>query len=237
MEKSKLQNFISKYHLAGNCDSVKLTVANNRLSTKFITTDQTVIGDIEYNDFVSEDAEFGVYTTGQLIKLLSALDDKINLKFNHVNEKIYSITLDDTITKANYMLSDLSVIQQVPNLKTLPKFDVKIDLTKDFTSKFVKAKNALPDADNFAVESDGTTTNIIINHTNVNSNRITFKVDTTSASVMSPVCFSAKLFKEILESNKDCTGTLEISSKGLGKVTLSNKEFTCTYFLVKLNVN
>jgi ribosome maturation factor RimP len=54
---------------------------------------------------------------------------------------------------------------------------------------------------------------------------------------MSPVCFSAKLFKEILEANKDCTGTLEISSKGLGRVTFSNKEFSTVYYLVKLSIN
>ena len=135
------------------------------------------------------------------------------------------------------MLSDLSVIQQVPNLKSLPKFDIKIDISKEFTSKFIKAKNALPDSDNFAVTSDGTTTNIIINHSNINTNKITFKVTTTETVEMSPVCFSAILFKEILTANSDCTGTLEISSKGLGRVTLSNKDFSTTYYLVKLSVN
>jgi ribosome maturation factor RimP len=145
--------------------------------------------------------------------------------------------MDDTITKASYMLSDLSVIPTAPNLKQLPPFDVKIELTKEFTSKFIKAKNALPEADNFAVESDGTNTNIIINYSNVNTNKISFKATTLETSSMSPVCFSAKLFKEILEANKDCTGTLEISSKGLGRVTFSNKEFSTVYYLVKLSIN
>ena len=237
MEKSKLQNFISKYYLAGNAESVKLVVKNNKLSTKFITNDQTVIGDIELTDFQSPDVEFGVYTTGQLIKLLSALDDKIETTFSKMEDKVYSVTLDDSITKAIYMLSDLSVIPQAPNLKSLPSFDVKIDVTKEFTSKFIKAKNALPDADNFAVESDGTTTNIIINHSNVNTNQVKFKVDTKQTTNMSPVCFSAKLFKEILTANSDCTGILEISSKGLGRVTLSNKEFSTVYYLVKMSIN
>lgn len=237
MEKSKLQNFISKYYLSGNAESVKLVVKDNKLSTKFISADQTVIGDVEFKGFQSEDVEFGVYTTGQLIKLLSALDDKIDYKFNKMEDKVYSVTLGDTVTKATYMLSDLSVIQQVPNLKTLPTFDVKIELTKEFTSKFIKAKNALPDADNFAVESDGTNTNIIINHSNVNTNQVKFKADTIEAAPMTPVCFSAKLFKEILEANKDCTGTIEISSKGLGRVSLANNDFAVTYYLVKMSIN
>lgn len=237
MKKEKLSNFISKYYLAGNADSVKLIVKDKVLSTKFITADQTVIGEVELNEFDAEDVEFGVYTTGQLIKLISALDDSVNLTFNKVESKVYSVTMDDTITKASYMLSDLSVIPTAPNLKQLPPFDVKIELTKEFTSKFIKAKNALPEADNFAVESDGTNTNIIINYSNVNTNKISFKATTLETSSMSPVCFSAKLFKEILESNKDCTGTLEISSKGLGRVTFSNKEFSTVYYLVKLSIN
>jgi hypothetical protein len=237
MKKEKLSNFISKYYLAGNADSVKLIVKDKVLSTKFITADQTVIGEVELNEFDAEDVEFGVYTTGQLIKLISALDDSVNLTFNKVESKVYSVTMDDTITKASYMLSDLSVIPTAPNLKQLPPFDVKIELTKEFTSKFIKAKNALPEADNFAVESDGTNTNIIINYSNVNTNKISFKATTLETSSMSPVCFSAKLFKEILEANKDCTGTLEISSKGLGRVTFSNKEFSTVYYLVKLSIN
>lgn len=237
MKKSELQNFISKYYLAGNTESVKLVVTDNKLTTKFITNDQTVIGDIEFKNFQTNNVEFGVYTTGQLIKLLSALDDNIECIFNKMEDKVYSVTLDDSVTKATYMLSDLSVIPQAPNLKSLPSFDVKIDLTKEFTSKFIKAKNALPDADNFAVESDGTNTTIIINHSNVNTNQVKFKVDTTQATSMSPVCFSAKLFKEILEANKDCTGTLEISGKGLGRVTLLNKEFNATYYLVKMSIH
>mgnify|MGYP003353117869 CR=1 FL=1 len=95
MKKSNLLNFVNKYFLAGNCESVKLSVANNKLKTNFITADQTVIGTVEYNDFVNEDVEFGVYTTGQLLKLLSALEDDIDLTFNKADNKLYSLTLSD----------------------------------------------------------------------------------------------------------------------------------------------
>jgi hypothetical protein len=123
----------------------------------------------------------------------------------------------------------------VDDLKELAE-ELEIELTKEFTSKFIKSKNALPDADNFAVESNGTTTHIIINHANVSTNKIKFTAATKRAVPMSPVCFSAKLFKEILTANSDCTGTLEVSSKGLGRVTLQNTEFKATYYLVKLSI-
>ena len=79
MEKSKLINFINRYYLGGNTDTAKLVVENNTLSTKFISSDQNVIGDVTLKSFDSPDAELGVYTTSQLIKLMSALDENIDL--------------------------------------------------------------------------------------------------------------------------------------------------------------
>jgi ribosome maturation factor RimP len=54
---------------------------------------------------------------------------------------------------------------------------------------------------------------------------------------MDTVCFSAKLFKEILNANADATGLLEVSSKGLARVTFTNADYSSTYFLVKLTIS
>lgn len=237
MNKEKLTRFISKYSLGGNAESVKWIVDSKVLSTRFITEDQTVIGEVTTKDFDQPDIELGVYTTSQLVKIMSAVSDNIDLKFNVIDKKVYSLTINDSDTTADYMLSDLSVIPQAPALKQLPAFDVKIELSKEFTSKFIKAKNALPDADNFAVESDGTNVNIIINHSNMNTNKVSFKASALEATKMQPICFSAKLFKEILEANKDSVGTLEVSGKGLGRVSFTSQDFNTVYFLVKLNIN
>jgi hypothetical protein len=237
MEKSKFLNFVSRYHLAGNTDSAKLVVEDKKLSTKFISSDQNVIGEVQLKTFDSTDAELGVYTTSQLVKMLSALDDQVDITFGEVDRKIYSMNFKDKNTNVTYMLADLSVIRQVPNLKTLPEFDVKIEINKDFASSFKKAANALPESDNFGVESNGTDTKIIINHSSVNTNRIVFKTTTTAAAAMDTVCFSAKLFKEILNANADATGLLEVSSKGLARVTFENADFSSVYYLVKLTVS
>ena len=53
----------------------------------------------------------------------------------------------------------------------------------------------------------------------------------------SVVCFSAKLFNEIINANADATGLLEVSSKGLAKVTFTNTDYTATYNLVKLTIS
>ena len=236
MEKSKFIEFLNKYYLAGNTDSAKLVVTDKTLNTKFISIDQNVIGEVTLNNFDTPYAEMGVYTTSQLIKMLSALNDKINITYGVADKKLYSINFKDDASNITYMLADLSVIRQVPNLKTLPEFDVKIDLTKEFMNKFIKAKNALPESDNFAVETANGETKVIINYSSVNTNRITFKTDVENAPDMSPVCFSAKLFKEILVANSNATGYLEVSSKGLAKVTFSDADYSSTYYLVKLTI-
>lgn len=236
VDKTKLIGFINRYFLAGNTDSAKLVVENNTLSTKFISSDQNVIGEVVLNSFDANDAELGVYTTSQLVKMLGAVDEKIDITFGEIDKKIYSINFKDSSTNVTYMLADLSVIRQVPNLKSLPDFDVKIELNKDFANNFKKAANALPESDNFGVESDGTETKIIINHSSVNTNRIVFKTVAKEQVSMDTVCFSAKLFKEILNANADATGLLEVSSKGLARVTFTNVDYSATYYLVKLTI-
>ena len=237
MEKSKFEDFLGKYYLAGNTDSAKIVVKDKTLSTSFITSDQNVIGQVTLNSFDTKDAELGVYTTSQLLKLLSALDNDIDITFGESDDKVFSMNFKDKSTNITYMLADLSVIRQVPALKTLPEFDCSINITKDFVTKFIKAKNALPDSDNFAVKCTGGETNIVINYSSINTNRITFKVDAVCKEDFSPICFSAKIFKEILLANDGAQGTLEISSKGLARVTFTNADYSSTYYLVKLTIS
>jgi hypothetical protein len=168
--------------------------------------------------------------------MLSAVDENMDVSYGEIDKKIYSMNFKDKSTNVTYMLADLSVIRQVPNLKSLPDFDVKIELNKDFSNNFKKAANALPESDNFGVESNGTETKIIINHSSVNTNRIVFTTETKEAVAIDTVCFSAKLFKEILNANADATGMLEVSSKGLARVTFTNADYTATYYLVKLTI-
>ena len=75
MEKKQLTGFIDKYHLAGNANSVRLDVKDNKLSCNFITDDQNVVGSVTMDNFDIDDVTLGVYATSQLTKLLTALDN------------------------------------------------------------------------------------------------------------------------------------------------------------------
>ena len=70
MNKSKLKSFISKYHLGGTVNSVILNSNNNKLSTRFISGDKSLLGELSMENWDFEDSTLGVYDTEKLLKLL-----------------------------------------------------------------------------------------------------------------------------------------------------------------------
>ena len=239
MEKKQITSFIDKYHLAGNANSVRIDVKDKKLSCNFITDDQNVVGSVSMDNFDIEDVTLGVYATSQLTKLLTALDNDVKLRVNNADGTAFSINLSDSTTDVTFMLADLSVIRQVPAMKQLPDFNVKIKLTKDFADKYVKSKNALPETENFAVESDALGTSMILNYSTLNTNRITWPVSQEGEGTdLKATCFSANLFKEILVANKDAEeGYIEVSAAGLARVSFTGKDYSSTYYLVQLQAN
>ena len=234
MKKTELLNFISRYHLAGATTSVKWSASDGTLQTSFITDDQNVIGSVSANIDLGTES-LGVYATPQLVKMLSAVGDDINVNIKAIDGKPVSVDISDKEVNMTFMLADLSVIRQVPELKQLPDWNVKVNLDKDFVSKFIKAKNALPESENFGVQSKNGTAEFIVNYSSINTSRIKFDMPVTDSKDMSVVCFSSNLFKEILQANKDAdTGTIEISAAGLARVSFSSKTYSSTYYLVQL---
>jgi hypothetical protein len=237
MQKEKLISFINRYYLAGATDSVKLSIKDNQLVCSFISTDRNVIGNVVLEDVQIEDADLGVYNTAQLLKLLTVLDSNIEIKIVKSDNKCFLLHLIDTNTSITYILSDLSVIEPAPKIKKLPDFNCTIEISKEFSDKFLKAKSGMPEADNFAVISNDNGTEIVLNYSTVNTNRIKFQVNSTSVATLKATCFSSNIFKEILSSNKTAeSGIFEVSDQGLAKVTFTGKDFTSVYYLVQLSV-
>ena len=134
MNKHSLNRFIEKYYLGGNCSSVVINSKGDSLSTRFITGDKNLLGELSMTDWSFDEADLGVYNTEQLVKLLSVLSDNISMNLTKAGDKVVSIKISDTKSDVNYMLSDLSVINTPPNLKSIPDFEVKIKVDKSFMS-------------------------------------------------------------------------------------------------------
>ena len=234
MEKSKLQSFINRYYLAGNCEAVILKENDNGVGCELIDMDQTVVGKLQWNTTPFMKGELGINHTGSLIKMLSALGENINIAVQDSAGKNYAMKISEGSTKATFMLADTTVIPAVPAINTEPPYEVTLPIDDAFMSKFIKAKNALPDAKNFAVQVVNGEIKFIINYSTVNSDNITFEVGSSTGDDLSPICFSADKLKEVLVANKGDMGTMHVSSQGLSRIDFTGPDFTSSYWLVQL---
>jgi hypothetical protein len=233
MDKYKLTRFIDKYHLGGNVNAVVINSKGDTLSTRFITGDKSLLGELEMNSWSFQDSELGVYDTEQLSRLLGVLDDDVTLNLTQSGDKAIALEISDQYSKVNFMLSDKSVINQPPPLKGIPEFQLKIKVDTNFITRFISGKSALPDTDTFTVITSNDEVKLVIGYSSINTNRVTIPVETETYEDIEKVSFNANLFKDVLVANKECeTATLEVSEKGLSRINFKVDQYDVTYYLV-----
>jgi len=238
MDKSKLVKFINKYYLGGNVNSVAINSDGNGLSTRFVSGDKSLLGEVKLNNYSITQADFGVYQTDALLKMLSVLDNDVSVDLVKAEEKAISLDAKDSGAKVRYMLSDLSVINTPPQLKQIPEFELLLNVDKTFVSKFISGKGALPDVESFTIVS-GDKPEVIIGYSSIATNRVAVPVENQTDNTIDNISFNANLFKDVLEANKECeAAVLEVSSEGLARITFNVGDYESTYYLVAVqNVN
>ena len=234
MEKSKLQSFINRYYLAGNCEAVTLKEQEGSIGCELIDMDQTIVGKIKWNTTPFMTGMLGINHTGALIKMLGAVNENIEIEVQNAAGKNNAMKISEGTTKATFMLADTTVIPAVPSINAEPDYEVTIPVNEEFISKFIKAKNALPDAKNFAVQIVNGQIKFIINYSTVNADNISFEVGAANQNSMDPVCFSADKLKEVLVANRGDSGYLKVSPDGLARIDFTGSDFESTYWLVML---
>jgi len=235
MEKQQLNRFVSKYNIAGLVESVKWESKDGSLTTSFISDDKSVLGSVTMKEFDGSDATFGVYDTTKLTKMLSFLENDFEFSIQDIDGKAVSLKFKDSAGSANYMLADLSVIPNVPDLKQLPEFNVEIKLDSNFINRFIKAKGALAEENNFTFLCKDGKAQIILGYSNINTNRLSIDVDASCTEDVDPISFSATYLKEILVANREATdATLKISSQGLSHIHFEIDNYESNYYLVEI---
>ena len=238
MDKSKLVKFINKYYLGGNVNSLAISSDGNGLYTLFVSGDKSLLGEVKLNNYSITQADFGVYQTDALLKMLSVLDNDVSVDLVKAEEKAISLDAKDSGAKVRYMLSDLSVINTPPQLKQIPEFELLLNVDKTFVSKFISGKGALPDVESFTIVS-GDKPEVVIGYSSIATNRIAVPVENQTDNTIDNISFNANLFKDVLEANKECeSAVLEVSSEGLARITFNVNDYESTYYLVAVqNVN
>lgn len=242
MKKSTLENFIKKYSINGNINSVKFSIDSKQkqLKTSMISDEKNVLGSVVAKDFtdIQEDLEFGIYDTAKLKSMISVLDEDITLSVDKNNKgAVTALNVVDAKTTVQFVTADLQVIPNVPALKKTPNFNVEIELNSEFVTKFIKAKNSLSEEQLFTILMNKKNELVtIIGHSAINSNRITLNTKTLNGlnSVGKEISFNANYFKDILASNSDCENAVyKVSDAGLSTVTFVTTEFESTYYIVE----
>ena len=238
MDKSKLVKFINKYYLSGNVNSVAINSDGNGLSTRFVSSDKSLLGEVKLKNYSITEADFGVYQTDALLKMLSVLNNDISVDLIKAEDKAISLDAKDSGAKVRYMLSDLSVINTPPQLKQIPEFELLLNVDKTFVSKFISGKGALPDTESFTIVS-GDKPEVVIGYSSIATNRVAVPVENQTDNTIDNISFNANLFKDVLEANKECeAAVLEVSSEGLARITFNFSDYESTYYLVAVqNVN
>ena len=235
MEKSKLEKFVSKYNLGGSCESVLWKSDGDDITVKCISDDKNVLGIITVKDAKLEEGEYGIFDTKQLSSMLSVLGEGIKITTKKTGGKTSAIHLTDDNVKVDYVLADSAVIPAAPDLKQLPAFDIEIKLDQKVMNTFLKAKGALSDVETFTVMSDGTSAQIVLGYSDMNTNRITIDVETSKNVKLSPINFSARYLKEIIAANREAaSGVLKVSAKGLAYVKFGVSDYNTDYYLVQI---
>ena len=233
MQKRKLDRFIQKYNLNGNVNSVKWNSKDKTLSTHFITSDKSLMGNVSVSDFDFSDAEVGIYTTDQLQRLLSVLGDDVSLDLVKSGDRAVSLNAKNGSVSIDYTLSDLSVIPDPPSLKRLPTFDTEIQVDSEFIDTFIKGKSALSDIDTFSIVNGTGGVRVIIGYASTNTNRVNIPVKTKQNGLTDVISFNANLFRDMLSANKECqSATLEVSNEGLARINFKVDDYDSTYYIV-----
>jgi len=240
MNKITLDTFIQKYNLGGNVNSVKWESSGDTLSTRFISPDKSLLGELTLTKQALPEFEVGVYDTPLLSKMMSTLADKVDftlIKSPSDDEQPVAFHFNDNNISVDYVLAAIGVIPDVPELKNIPEFNTLVNIDTQFINSFIRAKGALSDVDHFAVKPVDGGLEFVIGFSDINSNRISIKVQSGAVNLTDPVVFNANLFKEVLNANKECSkAVLQISDKGLAHIEFNVDDFSVKYYLVSQQV-
>ena len=237
MNKIVLDTFIQKYNLGGNVNSVKWESNGDTLSTRFISPDKSLLGELTLTKQALPEFEVGVYDTPLLSKMLGTLADKVDFSLTEVDNTPVAFKISDSIMTSDYVLAAIGVIPDVPELKNIPEFTTLVNIDSQFINSFIRGKGALADVDTFAINPVDGGVEFVIGYSDINSNRITIKAQSGAVNMTDSIVFNANLFKELLSVNKECSkATLQISDKGLAHIEFNVDDFNVKYWLVSQQV-
>ena len=236
-DKRIIDSFIDKYHLGGNIERIKWVSDNEPLSANFINDSQNLVGKIITKNFQFPVGEFGIYSTSTLSKLLGILENEVMFEVQKEGGTPSKFTIADTSMDISFNLADPQVIPNVPTINKT-EGNVEIELDEEFTTKFIKAKDAVGEEVFYISTRDGfTSKEVVFTIGNNNTNSVSFAIDIVEGGSnieLDNIPFNSDLVKEIFKHNKRFEfGFVQINPKGLMTFAFKFGDLETNYYLVR----
>jgi hypothetical protein len=236
LNRQLLVDVIEKYHLGGLCEQVRWKINENKLQINFATILKDCIGEIKC-EVELENSELGVYDTTQFYKLVKIIKDPININIVKKDNKALKLEISDSNFDLFYHLGDLGLISEGNLTNELPEPVISLDLSSEFSDKFIKAHNALEKAEKFQLKTEITkqkenTVKFVIGLTDKFSNKISFNEITTEYSELPTFTYNVMNFREILNNNKDSKLSMYVYTMGIVRIDSIKENMNVSYYLV-----
>ena len=236
-DKRIIDSFISKYHLGGNIERTKWVSDGESLKADFINDSQNLVGKVVSKKFKFPIGEFGIYSTSTLSKMLGILENEVMFDIVKEGGIPARFNIGDTAMDVKFNLADPQVIPNVPDInKTEGGIDV--ELNEEFTTRFIKSKDAVGEEVFYVSTQDGfTSKEIKFTIGNSTSNSVSFASNIepgSSEEELDNIPFNADLVKEIFKHNKRFElGWMKINPKGLITFAFKFGDLETNYYLVR----
>ena len=240
MKKETLIRFIDKYNLGDLIPAVnwKVIAADKQLKARGELQQKTFAMDVTLKDFeeFKEDVRVPVAATQKVKSMLAPFGDDITLTLNKNGDRVLGFVIADQDCESYCTAAEPSAIPPVSkDLTDKHVYDVEISLTEEFVDKFLKARNALSEVEEFTVKMNKKDqVEFVLGYAVANTNRISLVAPTRNGKDKfdgQPIRFLAKNFVELLKANKEMTdGVIYLKAGGVIKIVYSSPEFDCQYW-------
>lgn len=239
IKKSLLSSFIEKYYLGGRTETAKISISNSEMKCSFQGGDASmnVLGTIKLNDIDLPDGDLNLFeSTTKILKLFTALDDEIDIKYITVDgdDDIKNIELTDDTKTINFTLADSTLLVEPKRMTKKINYELEFEVNDSFISEYLRSKSALAEATEVAIrvnkKKDGI--DLVINYSANNVNNIVIPLTVAQYTEIDTLIFDANIVRDILTANRNIPGKIEVYGGGMLKFTFESAAFTNEYYLL-----
>ena len=237
IKKVDLQGFINKYYLKMN-EQVVWSFKDNILSVDFTTPSKDVIGNVRCEDIGFEDIDLPIFNTKKVQSLVDLCEGEILMEVEKTNKIPTKLKISDEKFNTIYALADALLIPRVGSVNE-PPYDVELELTSEDVFNLVKARSAMSETANLIMSTtkdlDGDPVcEVILGEEGGHENKISYQLRGVINEIGVKVPFDLDKFRDILNVNKNSDeGLIQLSSKGLMKLTFKTGKITSTYYMIR----